>query len=68
VGDGPQVRAVAVEDARREHNRRYLHTGDGDREEAERKAWARNFKKARTENLICNELSGGRDVVWLLTD
>jgi hypothetical protein len=67
-GDGPAVRAVATEDARTEHGRRYLHTGDGDRAEAERKSWQRNLKAARNQGLIGNELSGGRELIWLIKE
>jgi hypothetical protein len=37
AGTGSIVKAVAVEDARAAHNRLYVHAGDGDRSEAERK-------------------------------
>jgi hypothetical protein len=66
IADGPTVRAVAVEDARQVHRRRYAHDGDGDREEAERKAWRRNFNKVKAEGLIGNDLVGDRDIVWLV--
>jgi hypothetical protein len=66
VTDGPTVRAVAVKNARQVHKRRYAHNGDGDRDEAERKAWGRNFNKAKTEKLFGNDLADGCDIVWLL--
>jgi hypothetical protein len=65
-GDGPLIRAVDATIAKAEHGKRYLHIGDGDRAEAERKSWQRNFREARSRNLICNELAGGRDLIWLV--
>src|SRR4051794_13482393 len=46
-GDGPSVRAVSVLEARQRHTQRFVSTGDGDRDAAERQAWRRNFNKAR---------------------
>ncbi|ODM71367.1 hypothetical protein A6452_09335 [Bradyrhizobium elkanii] len=66
-GDGPMVRAVPVKAARTIHNRRYVSTGDGDRTEAERKAWTRNFKQAREVNLIGGEHKDGQELVWLIS-
>lgn len=66
AGDEPIVRVVFVEDARLFHRQRYVHGGDGDRAEAERKAWHRNMKEARNRCLIGSGLKDGREVVWLL--
>jgi hypothetical protein len=48
------------------HGQRYVRNGDGDRNEAERKAWARNFKAARDANLISGELREGQELIWLV--
>jgi hypothetical protein len=65
-GDGRIiVKAVTVEAVRSHHNRLYVHGGDGDRAEAERKAWTRALKSARDNHLIGSENSCGRDFVWL---
>jgi 5S rRNA maturation endonuclease (ribonuclease M5) len=66
-GDGPMVTAVQVRAARTIHNQRYVSTGDGDRTEAERKAWARNFKQAREANLIGAEHNEGQELIWLIS-
>ena len=66
-GDGPVVRAVAVSEPRKVHNQRYVSTGDGDREEAEKKAWHRNFKAARNTDLIGGETVGGEELIWIAT-
>jgi hypothetical protein len=66
-GDGPIVKAVSVENVRTEHNRLYVHGGDGDRAEAERKAWARALKTARDNRVISSENSCGRDFIWLVS-
>jgi hypothetical protein len=66
-GEGPMVKAAPVQAARAIHNRRYVSTGDGDRTEAERKAWQRNFKAARSANLIGGELDAGQELIWLVT-
>lgn len=65
--DGPTVRAVNVRQAHDAHKRKYVSAGDGDRSEAERKAWRRNFKLARTNNLISGEVSEGRELIWITT-
>ena len=65
-GDGPAVRAVAVRCARDVHDQRYVSTGDGDRKEAEKKAWQRNFKEARNTNLIGGETAGGQELIWII--
>ena len=64
-GDGPVVRAVAIRAARDIHDQRYVSTGDGDRKEAEKKAWQRNFKEARNTNLIGGETVGGQELIWI---
>jgi hypothetical protein len=65
-GNGPSVRAVQVQSARSIHAQRYVSAGDGDPKEAERKAWARNFKEARNVNLISGETTGGQELIWLI--
>ena len=65
-GDGPMVRATAVRAARDVHNKRYTSTGDGDRDEAEKKAWQRNFRKARNTDLISGETVGGQELIWIV--
>jgi hypothetical protein len=65
AGNGSIVRAVAVEDARAAHNRLYAHGGDGDRSEAERKAWKRALQNARGSHLIGSESSCGHDLIWM---
>ena len=67
AGNGSVVRAIAVEDARAAHNRLYAHGGDGDRSEAERKAWNRALQAARGTCLIGSESSYGRDLIWLIS-
>jgi hypothetical protein len=64
-GDGPSVKAVTVQAARTIHQRRYVSTGEGDRKEAERKAWTRGLKTARANGLIGGELAGGQELIWL---
>jgi hypothetical protein len=65
--DGPTVRAIFVEDARPFHRERYVHGGDGDRAEAERKAWQRNLQGARNRQLIGSRVTAeGREIVWLV--
>ncbi len=64
-GDGPAVNAVDVKEARRIHMSRYVSTGDGDRDEAERKAWRRNLMLARQKDLISGEVEGGVELIWL---
>lgn len=65
IQDGPTVRAIPVSAARAIHSQRYVSNGDGDRQEAERKAWARNFKAARDSRLIHGELRAGQEWIWL---
>lgn len=66
AGDGPAIKAVPVGIARAIHNQRYVSNGEGDRFEAERKAWTRNFKQARDLNLIGGELQEGQELIWLV--
>lgn len=68
AGDGPHVRAALVSDARVEHRRTYVSTGDGDAAAAERKAWSRNFAQARDRGLIAGETSQGRELVWIISE
>lgn len=65
-GDGPIVRAVEVAAARQQHLQRYVSNGEGDRSEAERKAWGRNFKAARIRDLICGEVIDGTELIWIV--
>lgn len=67
IPGGPIVRAVAVKAVRALHSTRYVSNGDGDRNEAERKAWARNFKTAREAGLIGGEAKGGSEWIWIIT-
>jgi hypothetical protein len=67
AGDGPVIKAAPVSVARTIHNQRYVSNGDGDRTEAERKAWGRNFKQARELDLVSGELSSGEELIWLVT-
>jgi AAA domain len=60
-GDGPTVKAIIVQTARAIHKQRYVSSGDGDRNESERKAWARNFKIARETGRISGELKEGQE-------
>jgi AAA domain len=62
AGDGPSVRAVHVTAAREVHKQRYVSNGDGDRNAAERQAWARNLRQAQSNGLI----SGENDLIWLV--
>lgn len=64
-GTGPTVKAVSVQQARAIHNQRYVSNGEGERFEAERKAWTRNFKQARDLNLVGGELKEGQELIWL---
>jgi AAA domain len=66
-GDGPVVKACPVSDVRTEHKRLYVHNGEGDRSEAERKAWRRALKTARDSHLIGAENTKGQDLLWLLS-
>ena len=66
IENGPTVRAVDVKTARAVHKKRYLHTGEGDRDAAERQAWSRNFKKAESDKFIAGESKDGLDLVWIV--
>lgn len=63
---GPMVRAVTLASARAIHLDRYVSNGDGNRAEAERKAWARNFKSARENGLIGAENVAGNELIWII--
>lgn len=65
-GDGPSVRAVSVLEARQRHMQRFVSTGEGDRDAAERQAWRRNFNKARQSDLIGAETIKGQELVWII--
>jgi AAA domain len=67
-GVGPQVRAVTILAARAEHKRIYVSNGEGDAAAAERQAWGRNLREARSRNLIGGETYDGQELVWLMTD
>jgi hypothetical protein len=67
AGDGPVVKACLVSDVRTEHQRLYVHNGEGDRSEAERKAWSRALKTARGSHLISGENTNGQDFIWLIS-
>jgi len=67
-GAGPQVRAIPVLTARAEHKRIYVSTGEGDASAAERQAWGRNFRDARSRNLIGGETQNDQELVWLITE
>jgi len=65
-GDGPSVRAVSIQTAREVHKRRYVSNGEGNRSDAERKAWQRSFEKARQVGAIGAETVSEGELVWLL--
>lgn len=67
AGDGPTVKAVTKDAARAIHRQRYVNTGDGKRDDAERQAWSKNFKRARADNLISGEVQAGQELIWLVT-
>jgi AAA domain len=68
-GDGPQVNAAKLEAARAAHKNKYVNTGDGDRDTAERGAWSQNFKKARGGGLIEGETTEcGEELVWIVRE
>jgi hypothetical protein len=67
--DGPLVNAARLQDARAIHKGKYVNTGDGDRDTAERGAWSRNFKKSRDSGLIEGETtSSGEELVWIMKE
>ena len=59
MGDGSEIKATLLKDARAVHRRKYVNTGDGDRNTAERGAWSKNFKRARGDGLIGGKVTGG---------
>ena len=61
------VKACLVSDVRTEHQRLYVHNGEGDRSEAERKAWSRALKTARGSHLISGENTNEQDFIWLIS-
>jgi hypothetical protein len=63
-GDGPMVRAVPIEDVRALHRKRYIGSGDGDRQEAERKAFGRNLRTAKDARLLSGEVLNGKELIW----
>jgi len=65
-GDGPAVKATSVKTARDIHNHRYVSNGEGNRAEAERKSWTRNFKSARSQGLIGGETATGAELIWIV--
>jgi hypothetical protein len=65
-GDGPSVKAVQIQAAREFHKRRYVSDGEGNRADAERKAWQRNFDKARRFGAIGAETTNQSELVWLI--
>ena len=62
---GPLVKAVPLDVPRGIHKNRYVGSGDGDRDEAERKAWRRNIKAAQENGLISGEMYDGQELIWL---
>jgi hypothetical protein len=69
-GDGPMVKAVAVEDVRAEFARHYVYGGDGGdkgRADGLAKAWKRALQDAQAEQLIAGEVSSGREIIWLVS-
>lgn len=67
-GDGPTVKAFPVAKARAVHAQRYVSNGDGERADAERKAWSRNFKSARDADLFGGEVVSGQEMIWLIAE
>jgi hypothetical protein len=65
-GDGPIVKAVTVDQARAEHRKLYLHSGDGDPQDARKKAFKRALQSARARNLIGGEDVDSVSLIWLL--
>jgi hypothetical protein len=63
---GNPVKAALVDQVRQQHRKGYVHHGDGDRSEAERKAWRRQFTKACDSSLVQTEVGDdGNTYVWL---
>ena len=68
-GDGREVNAAKLADARAIHKVKYVNTGDGDRDTAERSAWSKNFKKARGGDLVGGETTvGDEELVWIVKE
>jgi hypothetical protein len=66
LGDGPQVKAVAVKTVRKEFERRYVSGDDGDEEKCKASA-SRAFHRALTEYLpadFATETRDGRELIW----
>jgi hypothetical protein len=68
IKDGPSVKAVNVERAREIHKDRYVHSGEGDRNNAERQAWKKNFEKAGERGLLAGETKGDVQLVWIVKE
>jgi hypothetical protein len=66
-GDGPEVNAAKLKDARAIHKGKYVNTGDGDRDTAERSAWSKHFKRARGDGLIGGEMTS-EELVWIVKE
>jgi hypothetical protein len=60
---GINVKSVAISHVRDEHKRLYIHTGDGDKADAQQKAFRRALEKARDDG----DVGGENDLVWLRT-
>jgi hypothetical protein len=58
------VKAVKVDDVREMHRQGYVHPGDGDPKEAERKAWGRARTKALNDKLV----AGRGELIWFARD
>jgi hypothetical protein len=65
--DGPMIRAVDIELVRAEFYKRYPADGDTDakRQDARRKAFNRNLKKAQEQRLIGVAVAGGVTSIWI---
>jgi hypothetical protein len=66
IKDGPTVRAVDVELARKIHRGNYVHSGEGDRKNGERQAWKKNFDKAGERGFIAGENKEGIQLIWIV--
>jgi hypothetical protein len=67
-GDGPTVKAAPLKLARDIHNKKYVYTGEGDRDNAQRQAWHQHTKKALESDLIGGEPNNGQDLVWFVKE
>ena len=65
-GDGPVMRAVTIQAAKAVHSQKYVSNGEGDRAEAQKKAWTRGLEKAREVSLISGEFIGGQELIWFV--